>query len=38
MKPIDWKMVLALAVLALPLTYCEMDAQKLRTSEKNSMH
>ena len=31
MNHIDWKMILALAVL---VTYCEIDAQKLRTSEK----
>lgn len=30
----DWKTVLALAVLVAPLAYCEIDAQRQRTAEK----
>ena len=30
----DWKIILALAVLVMPMAYCEMDRQRQSTIEK----
>jgi hypothetical protein len=34
MEWLNWKTLLALAVLTTPLAYCEMDAQRQRSAEK----
>jgi hypothetical protein len=34
MEWLNWKTILALAVLVVPLAYCEMDAQRQRSAEK----
>lgn len=34
MEWFNWKTIIALAVLAAPLAYCEMDAQRLKSSER----
>ena len=30
----DWKAILALAVLVAPVAYCEMNAQQLKSAER----